>query len=630
MIGSKATAMQASTPVEMKRGSSMRRHVPFLAMMVIYILFSLFTIRDFPTVDRTIDDMWNLDWVMTLLHEGKAHQTVNLLPVLNEVVVPFNWNTVTSAIVYKDIEPSIFAIRVKNLLFGIALLVLLYGFAVEFFGNESMGLAAVISAGFTNAILYRSHDARGDILTAFLFFIMFLVSYRIIFSDPVKLWAVFFFPFVVLLTFRHAHPNGGALGLAAFLTILTMRPRLIKVPKVWGALFGGLATYVTYEVILGLIIAQVFPVAHGPADASRTLAQQYQLSDYLIMLPAGSALHGHGISGVFKSLFHLVGLILKFPLRMTLRIDRKIPIAYVDIALMGLTVVALVVQGLLKRSFSRPQKFLMLFLLYYWICFAFVGAPTNDYTVYLMPFFVLLLLSSIRAIAERQGFSWRPVVTGLVAAQVILVVAVLLNIKFGYRYYDNYVKLDSAVSALIPANSRVLAGAVYFTMMKPTKPLEFYEIFKSAGPIMKMEDHYFAEAHYSFAESFLKKRFQYVIYDENFDTITRRVGFGIKGRKSFPDSLLGGYDVIWHTATSYPAIKAIMRNVTIYRLRGDDSVVARAAEPRDGGWRNLSRMSRAVRSGTEARPPEKNVRGSALYAFASAPVDAKRLGADRR
>jgi hypothetical protein len=584
MIGSKATAMQASTPVEMKRGSSMRRHVPFLATMVIYILFSLFTIRDFPTVDKTSDDMWNLNWVTTLLTEGKAHLTVNLLPALNDVIVPFNWNTATSALVYKDIEPSIFAMRVKDLLFGIALLVLLYGFATDFFKSEALGLACVVSVGFTNAFLYRSHDARSDILTALMFFITFLISYRIVFSEPVRYWAVFWFPFVVLLTFRHVHPNGSVLGLSAFVTILTLRPSLLKIPKVWGACLAGLVAYGLYEVIVWFVMAQVFPVARVGGSASGSPATQYRLGDYLVMVPIVTAIHGHGIAGVFKSLFHIVGLLVKYPSRMILRIDRHIPTAFIDIAIMGMTVVAIAAQGYFVRSFTRPQRFLIAWVLYYMLTMGLLAASTTDYTIYIMPFFVVILLASITSIARHRKFAWRPVVIAMLGAQVAVAVAVLLNFKFGHRYYDSYVKLDSAVTAIIPAHASVLGGGVYFTMMRPKKDFQFYDIYRSAGSIMPSEEHYFTEANYDFAQAFLKKRIQYVIYDDLFDVVARRVGFGVKGKKTFADSLLGGYDVIWRTSTNYPSIKALIRNVTIYKLRDGDSMAVRMRETRRGEW----------------------------------------------
>lgn len=536
-------------------------HRMVVLYLILFSLVSLFTIHDFPTVDKTNDDMWNVDWALTTIQDGWTHRTVNLLPALNQIETPFNLNTATAVIAFRYFGQTVFTQRVKNLIIGIVLLIFVYAFAYGLFGDVTWALLATIGTSMTNAFLYRSHDARYDIIAALFFFFAFALSYQLVVRDDEskRFIRVMLLTIVLLVFFRQVHLNGAIAGVISFTAVLIGCPRILTSRQSWAGLGVGLILYGAYDFCIGLLSA------HSSAAAGRP-AMELGLRDLLVVVPVYAVSSFQSVGGVLKSIYHILALIVRYPVRFVRMIDRETLTAYIDFVLLALLSVAVISRFAVKRRGTPELRFLLVWLVLYVVGMAFFCGSNSDYSIYVMPVVVLTILVCIRDIAEARGIAWRPWVMGLVGIQVALMIGLLIKLKYVDRYYDHYRQIDAAMSSTLTSRASVLGAPLYFTMLKPKMGLDYREIYQSIAPTDPFFARYFDEAHFDFATEFRKKRFDFVIYDEFFDRVVKSEGFGIRG-KSFKDSLLTGYDLIRTIDTDYPCSHGAIKHIEVYRLQ---------------------------------------------------------------
>lgn len=152
--------------VEAGRAAIVRQGLPLVLLLVSVALFNYYTLLKVPT--PFVDEGWNANRAWGFLQTGTAFGTMDAgvfdrfqgywayFPLLG---------TGIHALSIGLFGPSLLALRLVSLLFGLTLLVIVYSIGGILY-NRRAGLIAAMLLGLTPAFISASHLARHDILTA--------------------------------------------------------------------------------------------------------------------------------------------------------------------------------------------------------------------------------------------------------------------------------------------------------------------------------------------------------------------------------------------------------------------------------------------------------------------------------
>ena len=140
-----------------------------LALVIIFayfLAFNLVTLMRFPT--PFVDEGWNASRSWGLLHTGQTFGTLDAGVVrrVSELSRPFPWlGTALHVPLQALLGPSLLAMRLTSLLFGLVLLLVVYFVATRLYSPRA-GLLAVLLVSLSLPFIFSAHIARHDIMVA--------------------------------------------------------------------------------------------------------------------------------------------------------------------------------------------------------------------------------------------------------------------------------------------------------------------------------------------------------------------------------------------------------------------------------------------------------------------------------
>ena len=531
-----------------------------VVFLVVYSFWSISTVMDFPTVDHTNDDMWHMDRAVNYVQKNVFKQSFFMLDRLNsDGRNVFNWNDLFNAWALKYLDPSVFSMRLKSLVLGLLLLISFYIFSLQFFKNKSIALCSVICLAFTHGFLYRSHDARPEILMSLMYFIFFWISYRFavdVSPQPSPLWFIFI-GLIPLLCFRQIHPNGIVFYLVGLVFFLIFQPRCFLNWRSWVFFLLGIAIFFSYAYILTEVFD--FNRSNELPDHSQTALVN---EDMLNWIPIYKVADFTSPSSFFKTAFHTFGLILKYPARIAARINHHLFSRYVDLFLIGFTALVVLLQIVVLKHI-KGIKFIAPWILIHWIMMSCISGSSTDYSIYFMPMLILTLLSSIIHVSDHFHKHGQRIIAGVVLFQIVFMLVIISKLKYFDQYSRNLSVIDREVSESIPEHSTVIGAPLCFTLLKPKKDMTYIDIRQASGIdwVMKMNT---KNTGYDFFTEFDKKRFDYVIFDDFFKDIIEQLNCD---PEQFVSKYLSQYEVISVLNTEYPSSRGVTKQIVIYHRR---------------------------------------------------------------
>jgi hypothetical protein len=136
------------------------------AMLVVFAAVHLLTLMDMPIIED--DEAWNANRTWGLLHTFRAYGSMDSGVFENYAGywTYFPWlGTAIHAIPMWLLGPTLFAMRVTSLIFGLGLLLAVYTIGCRLY-NRNAGLLAMGIAGLSTLFAYSAHMGRHDIIAA--------------------------------------------------------------------------------------------------------------------------------------------------------------------------------------------------------------------------------------------------------------------------------------------------------------------------------------------------------------------------------------------------------------------------------------------------------------------------------
>lgn len=539
-------------------------HKIFIIFMLMYTIFSAGTIMDFPTVDHTRDDMWHIDRAISYVNEGKITQSFFILDKLNNTTGNrFNWNDILNAWSYRFIDQSIFSLRLKSLILGLILLILVYFFSLRAFANKRLSLCAVIILAFTHGFLYRSHDSRPEILMALMYFIFFWISYRMIVdraSAAPILWPLLL-GLIPAICFRQIHPNGVIFYLVAFGVFLIFYPKSLIQWKSWIGFLSGILIY----FILAALLRYGFEF-NLPTNQSANQSPEGINTDMLNWIPIYKMSDFSSFSSVLSSAYHIAGLMVKYPPRFLSRINYYFTTGYIDAILFGLSFMALLVNLIVLRRLSYRLRFYAAWIILHLATMSLISGSSTDYSLYIIPVMILVIVAAVQELADKHKVRAELILRTVIVLQILFALFVLGKLKFYDRYYDNLKDVRSILAVTIPDSSRVFGPPLYFTLLKPIRTINYVDVYLASG--LDWVIHFNTKkTGYDFATEFSRRTFDYVIRDDFFDYTLRRVGYD---PDAFINKYMPGFDEVKRIKTHYLSNRGKIEYVAVYRRRNNE------------------------------------------------------------
>lgn len=536
-----------------------RQHKFFILFLLVFNGFSLWTINDYPFVDKTIDDMWHLDKAINIVSNGAIHQSFFLDDRMNrDFSTQTNLNDLFHAWSYQLLRPNVFSLRYVGVLVGAMLLCLMYAFSLKFFKNYIYAISSTIMLAFTNEFFWKSHDTRPEIFMALIFFITFTSIFALVFYSNLdqKSYKFFiFFPFISCTAFFQVHPNGIILIPLVFLLLLVFRRQSIYCVKTLLYLLIGVVVFFIYDVLADILFFSVplqrdQPYLGLEFNAMLNYVPIYQVSSI------------HDFESFTTSIYHIIGLIVKSFPRFLHRIDRDVLTGYVDYGLICLSLILCIISSVRHKAHKDEKIFMAAWIVLYGTFQKMISHSPNDYSINIMPVVILLLfVSLIDLISEVRTKQW---LFSIISIQIILTLLMIFQIKFVNRFFDEYQKINYTLSSVIPERSSILGAPLFFTMLKPKIQPDYRDIYYATGVDWAVQFRMKDNEKYDFLKLFNEKQFEYIIYDDFFEYTIGKIGFT---KESFLKGFMQDYEKIYILETNYLTMRGTLKRIEIYKRR---------------------------------------------------------------